>query len=95
MRFELPVVWMLYGSTSSGKLDVVGDHVTLTSGGRAFSFPLRSIASLAIERSPARRLRGLPALALHLKEGETVYVASLGGSGSLHELAGVVGGLSR
>jgi hypothetical protein len=95
MRFELPVIWMLHGLTSAGRLDVAADRLTLTSGGRAFSFPLGSVASFAIERGPGQRLRGLPALSVRLKEGETVQVASLGGSGSLHQLAALVGGVSR
>ena len=45
-----------------------------------------------IERSPARRLRGLPVLSLRLVGGEIVYVASMGGPGSLQDLAAAVGG---
>ena len=91
MSLELPVVWMLHGKTSSGRLDVSADRLTLTSKGRAFSFPLRSVASFAIERAPAERLRGLPALSLRLKQGETVAIASMGGFGSLQQLAAAVG----
>lgn len=89
--FVLPVVWVLHGKTSSGRLDVSADRVTLTSKGRAFSFPLRSIASFTIDRAPARRLRGLPVLSLRLNQGETVAVASMGGPGSLQQLAALVG----
>jgi hypothetical protein len=64
----------------------------LTSRGRAFGFPLGSIATFVIDRTPARRLRGLPVLSLRLVGGDTLTVASMGGPGSLQQLAAVVGG---
>lgn len=93
MRFELPVVWTLHGTTSSGRVDVSAGRVTLTSKRRAFSFPLRSVAAYTIDRAPARRLRGLPVLVLKLAEGETVLIGSMGGSGSLQQLTSAVGRL--
>ena len=91
MSLELPVIWLLHGRTCSGRLDVSADRLTLTSRERAFSFPLRSLASFAVERAPARRLHDLPVLSLRLAQGDTVAVASIGGPGSLHELAALVG----
>jgi hypothetical protein len=64
----------------------------LTSRGRAFSFPLKEVATSVIERGPARRLRGLPVLSLCLVGGETLTVASMGGPGSLQDLAAVIAG---
>lgn len=92
MELQLPVIWSFHGKTSSGKLDVAYDRVALTSRGRVFSFPLGSIATFMIERGPARRLRGLPVLSLRLVGGETLTVASMGGPGSLQDLAAVIGG---
>lgn len=92
MDYELPVIWNLHGTTSPGRLDVSGGRLALTSRGRAFSFPLKSIATFVIERGPARRLRGLPVLSLRLVGGETLTVASMGGPGSLQDLATVIGG---
>lgn len=91
MGLQLPVVWTLHGKTSSGRVDVSADRLTLTSKGRAFSFPLRCVASFGIERAPSLRLRGLPVLRLRLRQGDTVVVASMGGPGSLLQLAAVVG----
>jgi hypothetical protein len=89
--YQLPVIWDLHGTTSSGRLDVSHGRLALTSRGRAFAFPLGEVAAFMIERGPARRLRGLPVLSLRLVGGETVTVASMGGPGSLQELAAVVG----
>jgi len=91
MELQLPVIWNFQGTTSPGKLDLSQDRVALTSRGRAFAFPLGSIATLVIERGPARRLRGLPVLSLLLVGGDTVTVASMGGPGSLQDLAAAVG----
>ena len=92
MDIQLPVVWTLHGATSPGKLEVSHGRLALTSRGRAFAFPLGSVAAFMIERGPARRLRGLPTLSLRLAGGDTVSIASLGGPGSLQDLAAVVGG---
>lgn len=92
MEFQLPVIWALHGTTTSGRLDVSHGRIELTSRRRAFAIPLGSIAAFMIERGPARRLRGLPVLSLQLDGGDTVTVASMGGPGSLQDLANVVGG---
>jgi len=92
MELQLPVIWTLHGTTSPGRLDVSHGRLALTSRGRAFAFPFAAIAASMIERGPARRLRGLPVLSLLLVGGEMVTVASMGGPGSLQELAAVVAG---
>ena len=92
MEFQLPVIWGLNGTTSPGRLDVSHGRVVLTSRGRSFSFPLGLVATFMIERGAARRLRGLPVLSLRLYGGDTVLVASMGGPGSLQDLAALVGG---
>jgi hypothetical protein len=91
VELQLPVIWNLHGTTSPGRLEIARGRLALTSRERAFSFPLRSVAASIIERGPSRRLRGLPALSLSLVGGETLVVASMGGPGSLQELASVIG----
>lgn len=90
MDLQLPVIWTLNGTTSSGRVDVSRNRLELTSRRRAFAFPLGSVTAFMIERSPARRIRGLPALSLRLVGGDVVYVASMGGPGSLQDLAAAV-----
>jgi hypothetical protein len=87
MSSDLPIVWNVHDATYAGGLRLSGDRVTLTSKSRTLSFLARSIASFGIERGPAQRLRGLPVLRIRLDGGIDVRVASLGGAGSLHELA--------
>jgi hypothetical protein len=91
MKLELPVIWTVGGATHAGRIELVDDRVTLTSGIDSVSFAAATIAAFAIERAPAERLRGLPVLSARLADGRVVRVASLGGAGSLHELAAWVG----
>jgi hypothetical protein len=92
MEIQLPVVWTLHGTIVSGRLEVSHRRLVLTSRGRDFAFPLGSVATYMIERLPAQRLRGLPTLSLRLVGGDTLSIASMGGPGSLQDLAAVVGG---
>lgn len=92
MRFTLPVVWSLHGATYTGRLEAVGDRLTLTSRSRTFGFRTESISRYSIIRGASERIRGLPVLLLQLAGGETLRIASMGGAGSLHELAARVGG---
>ena len=92
MDLQLPVIWTLHGTTSPGKLEISQGRLALTSRGRAFAFPIGMVATLMIERGPARRLRGLPVLSLRLIGGDTVLIASMGGPGSLQDLAALVAG---
>jgi hypothetical protein len=91
MRFELPVIWAFHGTTSTGRIELDDDRLTLASRNRTLSFRFASVAMFGIERATGRRLRGLPAMVIRLREGDVVRVASLGGVGSLHQLATVVG----
>lgn len=91
MRYELPVIWRVDGSTQAGRLELVDDRVVLSSKTKTMVFHAGSVAAFAIERAPEQRLRGLPVLSVRLAGGDVVRVASLGGAGSLHELAARVG----
>lgn len=91
MKFQLPVIWRLNGATHAGRIELADDRVRLTSKSEVVSFDPSSVEGFAIERAPAQRLRGLPVLAVRLGGGEVVRVASMGGGGSLHELAAWVG----
>lgn len=86
------MIWTLHGKTLPGRVDVSRGRLELTSRGRAFAFPLGSVAAFMIDRNPAHRLRGLPVLSVRLAAGDTVAVASMGGPGSLQDLAAAVGG---
>src|SRR5689334_2788263 len=92
MDLQLPVIWTLHGITSPGRVDASRERIELVSRTRAFAFPVGSVAAFMIERSPARRLRGLPVLSVRLAGGERVDVASMGGPGSLQDLAAALGG---
>jgi hypothetical protein len=92
MELQLPVIWTLHGTTSPGRVDVTGGRLELTSRGRSFAFPLGMVVTSMIDRSPPRRLRGLPVLSLGLVGGDTLGVASMGGPGSLQDLAAAVSG---
>lgn len=92
MELQLPVIWSLHGATMPGRLDASPNRLTFTSRGRAFAVPLGSVAAFVIERGPSRRLRGLPVLSLSLVGGDTLTVASMGGPGSLQDLASLVAG---
>lgn len=88
MRLELPVIWTFRGETYTGRLELLHDRVTLTARDETVSFDTGSIVTFSIERAPRQRLRGLPVLSLRLLDGDVVRIASMGGAGSLHELAG-------
>lgn len=87
MRLELPVIWTFRDETYTGRVELVHDRVTLTARDETVSFDTGSIGTFSIERAPAQRLRGLPVLSLRLLDGDVVRIASMGGAGSLHELA--------
>lgn len=95
MRFELPVLWSFIGAPLPGCLNVGPDRLTLTSKRRSLSFPLRTVGTYTIERGPAARLRGLPVLVLELGDAQTVRVASMGGAGSLQDVAAAIGRYQR
>lgn len=91
VKFDLPVVWRADDATHAGRIELENDRIKLTSKKEVVTFDVSSVAGFAIERAPAQRLRGLPVLAIRLVGGEVVRIASMGGGGSLHELASWVG----
>ena len=88
MKGTAAVLWTLHGNVHSGRLEAMPDRLELTARGIAFSIPVASIREFGIERGPADRIRGLAVLTLSLVEGDVVRIASLQGTGVLHELAG-------
>jgi hypothetical protein len=90
MKGTAAILWTLHGRVHSGRLEALSDRLELTGRGVTLAIPLDSIQEFAIERGPAARLRGLAVLTLRLVEGDVVRVASLQGTGVLHELAGVL-----
>ena len=92
MRKTFAVIWAFHSRTHTGKLEALQDRLELTSRRHTLSIPLGHVGQYAIERSPDARIRGLPVLMIRLAGGEVVRVASLGGAGSLHEIAALVAG---
>jgi hypothetical protein len=90
MKRTFPVIWALHDRTHTGKLEVFKDRLELTSRSHTLSFPRESVTHYAVERRADARIRGLPAVTVQLAAGEVVRIASLGGAGSLHELAAIV-----
>lgn len=91
MRFTLPVVWSHAGATRAGLLVAFEGRVTLSAREGSFAFGLDSVETFTIERGPAERIRGLPALCVRLAGGDVLRIASMGGAGSLHELSALLG----
>jgi len=92
MKKTFAVIWALHGRTHTGKLEMLKERLELTSRQHTLSFPRHCVSHYVIERDPDARIRGLPALTIRLVGGEVVRVASLGGAGSLHEIAALVAG---
>jgi len=90
MRQTFPIIWAFLGATQTGRFELVGDRVELSGRQCTLGFSLDQVAGYVVERGPARRLRGLPVLALQLAGGSTVTVASVGGVGTLHDLVTLV-----
>ncbi len=90
MRKSFPVIWALYGQTRSGKLEISSERIELSSRGYTFAFARDVMAQFAVERGADARIRGLPAITVSLAGGDVVRVASLGGAGSLHEVAALL-----
>jgi hypothetical protein len=87
MRKTFPIIWALHGRTHTGKLEPFKERLELSSRGYTLSFPRGSVTHFVVERDAGNRIRGLPAITIRLAGGEVVRVASLGGAGSLHEIA--------
>ena len=84
------MIWTLYGRVHVGSLEVHDDRFELRARDRAVAIPIDAIAQFTIERGPAARINGLPALTLFLVEGDVIRLASLEGTGVLHEIAAVL-----
>jgi hypothetical protein len=95
MATTYPVVWQLDGETYTGALELKQGRVTLTGVDRVLSFCADSVAHADIEREPGDRIRGLPAIRVVLREGEELRIASVGGLGSLNEIAEQLGALQE
>ena len=81
------VVWSDGAAAWTGRLDAHADRLELHGRDTAVVIPLADVAEATIERGPAKRLRGLPVLALRRRDGSRLSIASLDGQGVLHELA--------
>jgi hypothetical protein len=92
MTFTLPVIWSSGGVTHTGRLDLLEERLALSSRDETVSVAFEAVAGFAIERGPGQRLRGLAALRISLSGGDVLRIASMGGAGSLHELAALLGG---
>jgi hypothetical protein len=90
MKGTWAVLWTLHGKVHAGSLELFGDRLELRACARTLAVPMETIAQFAIERGPAARIHGLPVLTLYLVEGDVVRLASLQGTGFLHELAAVL-----
>jgi hypothetical protein len=81
------VVWSDGDAVVSGRLEPLADRFELRGRDKRLTIPFSGLAGASIARRDADRLRGLPVLALRLREGTIFRIASLEGAGTLHELA--------
>lgn len=81
------VVWEHEGRVASGGLWLVPNGFELRARTSPLAVPFEQVRRATIRRDRASRLRGLPVLALELRNGALVTIASLEGAGALHELA--------
>jgi hypothetical protein len=84
------VLWSGFAGTGSGRLDVLEDRFVLTGRGVPVNVVFANLVDASIKRGRADRLGGLPALHLRQRDGQSLRVASLEGSGALHELVRLV-----
>ena|SRR5438552_18473060 len=88
MNRSYAVLWSANGDIGPGRLDPLEDRFELQGRNRRLSLAFADLVSASIARGSAERLHGLPVLALGLRDGlPPVRIASLEGSGVLHELA--------
>jgi hypothetical protein len=81
------VLWCGGEAVESGRLEPRAEGLELRGRNRALSIRFADVAQVAIARGSDQRLRGLPVLSLLLRGGAALRIASLEGSGALHELA--------
>jgi hypothetical protein len=90
MKGTVAVLWTLHGRVHTGSVEAHDHRLELRSRNRVAAIPRDSIARFTIERGPAVRINGLPVLTLFLIEGDVIRLASLQGTGVLHELAAML-----
>ena len=71
---------------ASGRLDSLADRFELEGRGQHLSIPFVELEHVSIARGPNDRLRGLPVLELSRAGLPPLRIASLEGTGALHEL---------
>jgi hypothetical protein len=87
MRSRYAVLWCSADAVEPGRLELTPGGFELRGRGAAVSVLFADLRAAAIARGRGDRLRGLPVLALHTHAGAYLRIASLEGSGVLHELA--------
>lgn len=90
MNGTFAVLWTLHGQVHSGSVEAHNDRLELRTRGRALSIPYASVVRFVIERGPAARINGLAVLKLVLEDGDIIRLASMEGTGVLHELSAVL-----
>lgn len=71
----------------TGRLELLPDRLAFVGSDLRTEVAFDEIGTAHLARGAADRLRGLPVLVLVLRTGETVRIASLEGTGALHELS--------
>jgi hypothetical protein len=86
VKANYAVLWCGDAEVESGRLERRADGFELRGRNHALAVTFTDVAGAAIARGSDQRLRGLPVLALLLRGGTALRIASLEGSGALHEL---------
>ncbi len=81
------VLWSDDDGDGSGRLEVLADRFELSSKTVLLAVPFGDVTDAHIARGAGDRLRGLPVLSLHSAGGKGLRIASLEGTGVLHEIA--------
>ncbi len=81
------VIWSSDGEQGAGRLEPRSDSFELHGRNRRLSLAFDELTGVSIGRGRADRLLGLPVLLLHREGVAPVRIASLEGTGLLHELA--------
>ena len=90
MKPRYAVLWCGSDEVESGRLEPHADSFDLRGRNGGLSVAFADVTASAIARGADERLRGLPVLALLLRGGASLRIASLEGAGALHELAELV-----
>ena len=95
MRKTFPVIWTLQGDIHNGQLEVTRERIVLTSRTYTLGFPREAILHSVVERGAETRIRGLVPISIDLPGEAILRIASLGGPGSLHEIAALLADARR